>query len=313
MVRACLRVLKQHNVVRLIDMFCYSNRYEWTGRTLEPETLHDAVEYVVKHAEIRAAPVANETKSDDDTIHDYHGSKLPPSRSRGDREASSMADSFGDASLPNDMTMMRRGSLTGSSLPNNDGGTSLLASSVMKHEDYLEIQNAIVEFYAACHRDVPIGEVWIKLITKRQPTAIGMPSMSAVHWKKIFRLVDHRRMITFGLIHGYIRRIHNYPLLVNRNINSVDDDPSTPNYGNTLRQKSISSHDRIGRGSSHNSYSHHLKNEQALRRTQSKRQAALLMDGRHCDDEIVCTVEMPLDEIMSMYPKNSIVSVFAAR
>jgi Nitrogen permease regulator 2 len=312
MVRACLRVLKQHNVVRLIDMFCYSNRYEWTGRIIGPDTLHDAVEYVVKHTELRVTPTATEQKSSSNSIREFHHSKSPTNRSRGDNEASLMADSFGGSSLPNDMTMMKGASLTGSSLPNNDGGTSLCASSAMKHEDYIEIQNAIVEFYAACHRDIPIGEVWIALITKRQPATAGMSTISnTIHWKKVFRLIDHRRLIAFGLIHGYIRRFHNYPLLSNRIINPMDDDPSTPIYSNIQRQKSISSHDRIGRGSSHNSYSHHIKGEQAMRRTQSKRQAALLMDGMHCDDEIVCTVEMPLDEVMSMFPKNSVVSVFA--
>ena len=313
MVRACLRVLKQHNVVRLIDMFCYSNRYEWTGRALGPDALHDVVEYVVKHTEIRVTPTAREKKSDGN--REYRHSKSPPNRSIGGHEATSMVDSFGGASLPSEMTIMKSADLTGSSLPNNESGTSLLASSVMKHEDYLEIQNAIVEFYAACRRDVPISEVWIALITKRQPTGIGMSTISnTIRWKKIFRIIDHRRLITFGLIHGYIRRFHNHPLLVNRNVNFMDDDPSTPKYTNIQRQKSISSFDRIGRGSSHSSYSqHHIKSEQALRRTQSKQQAASLMDGMHCDDEIVCAVAMPFDEVVAMFPKISIVSVFAAR
>ena len=56
-----------------------------------------------------------------------------------------------------------------------------------------------------------------------------------------------------------------------------------------------------------------FRSEQALRRTQSKQQAASLMDGMHCDDEIVCAVARPFDEVVAMFPKNSIVSVFAAR
>jgi nitrogen permease regulator 2-like protein len=179
----------------------------------------------------------------------------------------------------------------------------------------MEIQNALVEFYASCHRDIPIGEVWIALITKRQqPTANDVSNTGpTIHWKKVFRLIDHRRLITFGLIHGYIRRFHNFPLLVHHNKNSMDDDPSTPKYSNIQRPKSASSHDRIARGSSHSSYSHHMKSEQAIRRTQSKQRAATLMDGMHCDDEIVCTVEMPFDEILNMFPKNSVVSVYASK
>lgn len=316
MVRACLRVLKQHNVVHVIDMFCYSNRYEWTGRIVGPDMLHDAVEYVVKHTELRVTPTAKDNKSEANTIREYQLSKSPPIRARGDSDATSMVDSFGGGtSLPRDMSNMKCASLTGSSLPNHDSGTSLLASTAMQHKDYVEMQNAIVEFYAACHRDIPICEVWIALITKRQPTTIGVTTTNkTINWKKVFRLIDHRRLICFGIIHGYIRRFHNHPFLVNRNSISMDDDPSTPKYSNIQRQTSISSHDRIGRGSSHSSYAQHvLKTEQAMRRTQLKQQTAFLMDGMHCDDEIVCTVEMPFDEVLAMFPKNGVVSVFAAR
>ena len=206
---------------------------------------------------------------------------------------------------------LKSASLTGSSLPNNDGGRLMSSSSsAMKHDDYMQIQNAIMEFYASCHRDLPIGEVWIVILTKRHSTPNRATRGSTIHWKKVFRLMDHRRLITFGVIHGYIRRVHNYPLLANRNI-SMDDDPSTPKYSNIPLPKSALSHDRISRGSSHSTYSHHIKNEQAMRRTQSKQKAAALMDGMHCDDEIVCSVELPFDEILTMFPKDSVVSVFA--
>ena len=65
------------------------------------------------------------------------------------------------------------------------------------------------------------------------------------------------------------------------------------------------------KGSSHSSYV--LKTEQTMRRTQLKQQTVFLMDCIHCDDEIVCTVEMPFDKVLAMFPKNGAVSVFAAR
>jgi hypothetical protein len=43
MVRACLRVLKHHNVVALVDMFFYSNRYEPTGKQLDQNLLQDVI------------------------------------------------------------------------------------------------------------------------------------------------------------------------------------------------------------------------------------------------------------------------------
>ena len=54
MVRACLRVLKHHGVIDLVDMFLYTNRYEFTEKATsmlagkEGRTLQDAVDFVMK-------------------------------------------------------------------------------------------------------------------------------------------------------------------------------------------------------------------------------------------------------------------------
>ena len=48
MVRACLRVLKHHGVIALVDMFCYSNRYERTEKVADSKLLGEAAEFVTK-------------------------------------------------------------------------------------------------------------------------------------------------------------------------------------------------------------------------------------------------------------------------
>lgn len=56
MVRACLRVLKYHGVIKMVDMFFFSNRYESTRKAASllsgqnPKLLEEAVEYVVKQS-----------------------------------------------------------------------------------------------------------------------------------------------------------------------------------------------------------------------------------------------------------------------
>jgi hypothetical protein len=73
MVRACLRVLKHHGVVALVDMFCYTNRYEVTERVIGSELLNDAAEFVIKRsAQDLTKPIsdgANDARAVEDQFH----------------------------------------------------------------------------------------------------------------------------------------------------------------------------------------------------------------------------------------------------
>ena len=62
MVQACLRVLRQYQVIALVDMFLYSNKYESTEKVAawlagrDNKLLHDAVEFVLRRALGEASP-----------------------------------------------------------------------------------------------------------------------------------------------------------------------------------------------------------------------------------------------------------------
>jgi hypothetical protein len=67
MVLACLRVLKHHGVIAIVDMFMYSNRYEFTERATamlagqDKKLLQEAVDYCIKQPTIQiVAPPANQ-------------------------------------------------------------------------------------------------------------------------------------------------------------------------------------------------------------------------------------------------------------
>lgn len=293
MVRACLRVLKHHGFVALVDMFCYSNRYECTECVIGSNLLQEAAEYVIKRsASNDISTTENALNTSDALSHPGHPTMTSPLGRSNENDASPMSHSL-MSSFPLDMAIKgdsysdRYGVGSGTSLSQSRHETPL--ASFLKHEDILEVKTAIVEFFAACHRGAPVGEIWISLVSQRFRS-----SSRQVDWNKMFHLMDHRRLVTFGLLHGFIRRVHKFLLLRDRR-NYMDDDVddrhavlASLDSMKVLQQINVSQ-----------------MNVQTL---MSK--AASLMDGIHCDDEIVCSIEAPIDDIIAMFPENSVISVF---
>lgn len=157
MVRACLRVLKHHNVVALVDMFFYSNRYEPTGKQLEGTLLQDAMDYVCK----------------------------------------------------------RRGI--------DDSDKSLVWGDEPQRGDWKKIKFSLPELYNSLERSETLAEVFCQKVK-------GMATVESKRnrrhdWKTILSEVDHRRFITFGVIHGLIKRVHNYPFaVVSRKAKGINKD-----------------------------------------------------------------------------------------
>jgi Nitrogen permease regulator 2 len=296
MVRACLRVLKHHGFIALVDMFCYSNRYECTECMIGSKLLQEAVEYVIKRSatEIAASKLEETTTTGTTTKMDRPQSTSPSSRSMAGHERPDTSSLFYSLATSFPLEMAIKGESYSERF--GVGGSASLSqqemplASLLKHEDFLEIKTAIVEFFVACNRGVPVGELWIALISKRFNTS------SDINWKKMFRRIDHRRLITFGLLHGFIRRVHNFLLLRDRE---------------PIPQRSVQpSNDRTKSTNQHISSIVRLDEQEERRKLINK--AAFLMDGMHCDDEIVCSIELPLDEIIALFPGNSIISVFAS-
>ena len=51
-----------------------------------------------------------------------------------------------------------------------------------------------------------------------------------IDWKRVFDYFDHRRLVTFGIIKGIIKRVHQYPLAIEIKTTGNDDTSSTGNF-----------------------------------------------------------------------------------
>jgi hypothetical protein len=115
-----------------------------------------------------------------------------------------------------------------------------------------------------------------------------------IDWNDFFkRGFDHRRFFSFGLVHGLLVRVHNYPYFpgVFPEMNGFDETATQADS----RQS--------------------LKNEFMEEKSYTiSRSAAELMDGTRCDDELVCMFEKPFDQLVKLVEKfgnKKVVSVYA--
>jgi Nitrogen permease regulator 2 len=275
MVRACLRVLKHHNVIALVDMFCYSNRYECTNKcALDSKLLDEAVEFVVKRGNSASTTRSTLRQRSISPGPDYRNElELTPCPT--DSSLDPVDAGIGVGSYPK----MASGGSSRHEIP---------IAEFLKRDEIDEAKAAIAEFYCTCDRKVPIGEVWVSLVAK---------SSQRVNWQKMFQVLDHRRLIVFGLVQGVIQRIHNYPFLLRdyrRTQSGADgvaflptfDKPSGPHY--------------------------HVKHNLLEERRKLVNRATSMMDGMHCDDHLVCTLDLSLDSILELFREENVVSVFAA-
>lgn len=273
MVRACLRVLKHHGVVALVDMFFYSNRYECTSVVPTAALLQEAASMVYKQ------PPTSTTNNNGKTTGTNKGDMSPEFQACSPfgsfssqirrpvgRSSSDGTARDGSPHGPPRIQLYHQQQQHPTHYNNNE--TMIMSSSLpsqqpMKPDQRQMVQDAMAEFFASCRRDLTVGELWLQLLQNGK-------NQQQVQWKRMFRRIDHRRLITFGLVHGWIRRIHCYPRLV-----------GAP----TGLQKK--------------------KNNLLVER------AAALLDGTHCDDAIVSTLDISLRDVYNLFPGQRIVEVLA--
>lgn len=172
MVQACLRVLRHHEVIALVDMFFYSNRYEATDKAAsllagrENRLLHDAVEFVLKRPP--TAPGGSESSP-------AMGS---PSSHPPTRKHSAEGGKDSSPSQLNDMNPTASFRFASSSLFSHHETSSLPSHRRLEYHD---VKTAVAEFYVACQRGISIGELWIALIGGNLPP--GLPRI--VNWRKV--------------------------------------------------------------------------------------------------------------------------------
>lgn len=158
-------------------------------------------------------------------------------------------------------------------------------------------------------------------------------------WKDIFQRMDHRRFVTFGLIHGLITRIHCYPCFP---YSFPEPSPQMMSYHNQQQQQQQQQHmawttatdgttaggmsevnnGGAGAGTATGTVSNNtsgggttsISSSDILKEYQLAQSAALLMDGTRCDDELACALERPFKKLVALvetYGKHKVLLLFA--
>lgn len=318
MVRACLRVLKHHGIIAMVDMFVYSNRYEFTPKATamlagrKPKLLQEAVDFVMKKAGSNAMLGTAEgvTSGDPGTeMAQAGGSPLQftPSSSYPPRSLHLLGGSQRSSNF-------RYAMMLANSLEND-------SFAAPRREEQRNLRVAVSELYCACNRNVSFGDLWVTLVaepplysaTSQRPgrkASIGeeLPDRDPidslafspieasqldslrkskaegrVDWEEFFKRFDHRRFFSFGLIHDLVVRVHEYPYFP----------------GIFPERKRKQQHPGMG---SQKSLSHDFLEERSYLLA---RDVAHLMDGTRCDDEFVCTFEKPYKKLVQLVEKFS--------
>jgi hypothetical protein len=319
----CLRVLRHHSVIAVVDAFFFTNRYEGTDRAADllagrsPELLRAAAEFCARH------------DGESDGGGGERGRTLSPPRGSagGGSGGSASYEDRRQFQAPLSPRLHHRGSLDPSSaVPlaglslspgagpgGSGGGLGLAAGPALRHEDAAPLQAALAELYGACRATASIGDLWVEILAGPSTA----PRRTGVDWRRVFRRIDHRRFASFGLIHGLIRRIHCYPMV----------EPGRPLDGDDEREmltKSVlepeasgpAGHGRepFARTASTGSHSRHHQPQQPLPPPEERvtpGRVARLMDGRRCDDELVSTIGRPLEELLEMVRDRGVTCVYA--
>ncbi|KAL7497733.1 hypothetical protein ACHAWT_009330 [Skeletonema menzelii] len=94
-----------------------------------------------------------------------------------------------------------------------------------------QMKNALAQMYASCDRSQSFGEALLEKLSMGNVAFSKKSSTSTqneiLEWKTVFDYFDHRRLITFGVIRGLIKRIHRYPLAYE--IGDTHDDTEADN------------------------------------------------------------------------------------
>jgi len=155
-----------------------------------------------------------------------------------------------------------------------------------------KLKCAIVELYLSFDRSQTIADVLCEkvasktIVTPGTTTTTTTTTPTTNYWRYIIAdFLDHRRFITFGVIHGLLQRIHNYPFYTSSN-----------NGSNNINNKK-----------------NHYQSSKILKIQLLAYQIAEKMDGRTCDDALVSQFERPVEELIAMVQNiGNVVNIFAA-
>jgi hypothetical protein len=299
MVLSCLRVLRHHGVIALVDMFFFTNHYETTDQAAsllqQDSKMWEAAAVFVSHRHQlneQQSP-SNFSISSPGHVYPNHGKPISSSSSSVDQRLRGKMPGLvlhGNGDTADGHSRQAGG--TGASV----GSHAFPLDDSRQQEGLSEIKIAVKELYLLCTRDESIGDIWIKILTGQQPR-----TSVSIDWKRVFQTIDHRRFTTFGIVHGLLRRVHRFPMLLDIN------------FTNAERPAFVQAHDvdggDDGRESHARSTSRHRLGSEDEEEIRSR--LAWMLDGRHCDDELVCIFDKPINDLLDMMNNRLVVSTFA--
>ena len=366
-VRACLRVLRHHNAVACVDIFQYDNIYVCTDkaqRMLVGDSdlkglLEAAYNFVLKQSPLtnnNSSTVNSTTKGHRRVSNSgsrsfnnnmpiqmkssgsyRHSPQVPSAGYSNENLSNSPSPSVDSVNTPTTPTFIHPPLST-----SYNTTTSQQFNHTTLRTHPRSMMKALSILYVSCQRNLTIGDVWIRKLVSNTDSngqssrknsnnedSIDQQDDSRIDWKEVFENFDHIRFITFGIIHGLIRRLHEFPLA----LENLDND-----------DKDIVSHCTVGDGESDDGsfsltdhidkqYSpsyRHQQNKfpplQPKRPTSKSRRdlrgiseyelahkVASIMDGQHCDDEISCMFQRPVSDLKDLVrskAKKQIVSIY---
>lgn len=300
MVRACLRVLRHHGVLTFVDVFQYSNHYESTSLAaamlngLHPKLLNAAFHFAVRgginsssiHQNLcfqssgrsssfasHNSEITTEKVSSSDpkkiTKGDYTGT-------RDSQQRYSLSSSPQVVSSPKLHPIQHNGSSSSSQNRKNPGNeyfanklgsltediTVVKSSFDESQRVMIQRQNDLARFYCLFKRVNSLQEFIIELVTK------------SVEWKDLLDFFDMRRCIIFGIIHGLIVRVHDFPLAMRNQ-----------NYEHNLIEKEMEMVDKTS-----NNVVDRILIEKVVD----------AMDGTKRDDELCCLFNLPFRSVLEV-------------
>ena len=267
----------------------------------------------------------------------------------------------------------------------NTSSTNHMNHYTIKKREKKSMMKALAILYTSCQKDVTIGDVWVnKLVdntgkkaenpnekhssdaktqhfesdkkdTKKRSTSLDSISSSGgykdveIDWKEVFEFLDHIRFVTFGVIHGLIQRLHEYPVAYNvinsDKDNNSDNDDDDNNDNDSSSGESFQLFDEARQSTSHFSpilqaqqapslpslpsltslnfttmkptpvrSSMRLKDESKEKNDRKLAlEVASCMDGQKCDDELSCLFQRPigfLKDLVINKGKKEVISIY---
>ena len=148
--------------------------------------------------------------------------------------------------------------------------------------------------------------------TAAESTTTTASSEGGGDWKEFFDRIDHRRFCTFGVLQGWIVRIHCYPCFPYPfpPLPTTTTNRSGSHYYTPLTTTTTTADNKYKTVNDNVTATVSSSNEYGL-----ARMAASMMDGTRCDDELACALETPIAKLIKMVEKyghpHSVICLYA--